>query len=93
MKEIKWSNPALIREFCIRHKFYTCGTVEEYENLLFKKVGFFNTYLSNRRLENIAIDIYNHSNKDYLFECGITSQKGIMELLIRDNAVVIEFEY
>lgn len=47
-----------IRRCCIKNKWYTVGTIAEYENM-FKMV------INRNRIENIAKDIFIHSERKY----------------------------
>lgn len=51
-----------LRNTCIKEMWYTRGNNEEYSNLL----GKCNSFLSDELLEEISLDIYNHSDwSDY----------------------------
>lgn len=53
------TNAMKIRQFCVDHQYYTCGTVAEYENLL--NYVDLNKQLQEHSLEWIARDIIEHS--------------------------------
>lgn len=53
------TNAMKIRQFCIDHQYYTCGTVAQYENLLNFVEN--NKELQDHSLEWIARDIIEHS--------------------------------
>lgn len=54
-----------VRNMCIRYGFYTCGDCNAYENLLHNlcNVKNYGDDLSVERLEKIARDIVDHSDR------------------------------
>lgn len=71
--EQKWITMGKLRQLCVDHDLYTCGTIEEYDRLLnstlngsgLPKYRHLTTYL----LERMATDIVTHSDKGYSIPC------------------------
>lgn len=59
MKEIRRIDEMKVRRMCINEDFYTCGTNEDYGNLLFNLCDKENVTLAD--IEEIAADILVHS--------------------------------
>jgi len=60
MQEIRKIDWMKVRQLCIEHSYYTCGTNKEYENLLFVLCNCDNATLP--QVKEIAEDILKHSN-------------------------------
>ena len=67
MKEIRciWTNK--VRDACIEHNWFTCGSLEEYEIFLeyIYKMEFEHKNITTNRLENITKKIKHYSHTDY----------------------------
>lgn len=85
IKSEKILSPASIRSLCIEQNWYTCGTNEEYNNML--------NMIQNKRvtknlLYRIALDIYYHSKKEtYCYSCN----EQIEHIMFYLNKAVNEF--
>ena len=64
IKEIRFMAMSRLRELCIRNKWYTHGTNEEYDILLHKVYDDNYEYinLTTEKLAEIAVDIMEHSD-------------------------------
>lgn len=60
MREVRKIDNMKVRGLCIKDSFYTRGTCEEYDNLLFNLCEKEEVTLED--LETIAIDILDHSD-------------------------------
>lgn len=69
MKEIRKIDNMKVRQLCIQEKYYTSGTNEDYDNLLFHLCN--KEDISLEDLEEIAADILFHSIwEDKAKECN-----------------------
>lgn len=66
MTETRTITSERVRESCISHSLYTCGTNEEYEKMLTQvyKLSCTDETVTTKDLESIAFDIVLHSH-DY----------------------------
>ena len=54
-----------LRALCIKKNWYTCGTNEEYSNLLHRcSANFVAVEMTTEKLAEIASDIFQHSDAD-----------------------------
>lgn len=61
-----------VRAMCIRENLYTCGTVDDYCKMFQKcELGF--------NILEIALDIFDHSNKERLITQSGNTQKDVLE--------------
>lgn len=80
-------SPMDVRQVCIDHDFYTCGTNDDYEAML-DLVGNNMADLSNEVLYEIADDIMRHSDPDKIDGMDVAS----MMFLIDNDACYHCFE-
>lgn len=62
MKEIRRIDSSKVRGICVEYNFYTCGTIEEYENLLLNLCDR-DREIDIDALVEIATDIIEHSSQ------------------------------
>ena len=67
LKEIRKIDTMKVFNTCRHEQFYTMGTTEQYSNLLDNLCGgiYNNKKVTLEDIENIALDIYNHSDIEY----------------------------
>lgn len=53
-----------VRCVCIKNNYYTCGDCEDYANML--SIAYNAKEATDEIIEQLAIDIFNHSNVDEL---------------------------
>ena len=79
IKETRTITSNEVRSLCIKNEYYTCGTCNEYENMLsmchYKEA-------TTELLLKVAQDIWEHSSQErILYQCGCT-EKEILENLL-----------
>lgn len=83
-----------VREFCIRHDYYTCGSWVAYENLLYNVCGEYNVWYDtsseefDEKIKEIAEDIFYHSPDSPEFASKDAMMTAIISGLIRENMCV-----
>ena len=82
-------NPMKVRALCIKQQWYTLGANRAYSYML-------NVLCKKRTLagiHKIAVDIYEHSNKDrlndYFADCGKEVEKCIAEYIINECTYIV----
>lgn len=79
-KEVRVIRSVSVRNMCIKYGFYTCGTNEQYLNLLNNLCKKENPSLTD--LKEIAEDILSHSKtEEKMEECGETYEELIMSVM------------
>lgn len=58
LKETRKIDHLKVRSLCVKNNYYTCGTNEEYGKMFSHCKG----KMTIRKIENIAKDIFNHSD-------------------------------
>lgn len=77
--EIRMIDVSDLRKMCIEHSFYTKGSIDDYNNLFFKVMNIEN--ITTLDIENIAVDIYIHSDTSDYLEDGYSSD-DIIKLIM-----------
>lgn len=71
MKEIRVIFSHEVRDACIEHRWFTCGSIEEYELFLesIYAMQIESKNITTTRLSHIANQIKQYSNTEYNVEC------------------------
>lgn len=77
-----------LRNVCIKNNWYTCGSCEDYENLLFNLVDEFNR-TQDGNLYAIVYDIIEHSDEDALIEY-YGDEKTVVECVFFEIAELVK---
>ena len=68
IEKIVFTNWDNLRQFCVNNNAYTCGCNEEYTKMLDKFADFNSANTEKQQikvLQEIANDIYNHSDEEF----------------------------
>ena len=88
IKEVRRLSASAVRQLCINHRWYTCGTTDEYAAMfdkLYDESGF-EVDITAEKLFDIATDIYKHSKiEDYTVD-------AIMNVLAKACCYYYEFD-
>ncbi len=79
-------SPMSVRDFCIKHNFYTRGDCTEYSKMLYKAEIYDGNFLV---LRDIAVDIIEHSDLDMFEEEDVFGDVVARVMTMLDNECVL----
>ena len=91
--ESTW-NADRVRRMCIEHNFYTMGDCEAYDKML-NMVDGCHERMSRDLIENVAIDIANHTERQYFSQDADEDYKLNIEniiYLLLNEAIIYRVE-
>lgn len=97
MEKIGIINFDSIRSMCIRNEYYTCGSIKEYENLLFEIIGCDNFVGNQEQIDNkileIATNIFDHSDISKLIRLYGCDEVALMQNLLFNVTRTVDYIY
>ena len=79
-------SPMSVRDFCVKHNFYTRGDCKEYSKMLYKAEIYDGNFLV---LRDIAVDIIEHSDLDMFEEEAVFGDVVARVMTMLDNECVL----